>query len=243
MLKSIKHDFSSLIYMAKHFYEYGKFYCVIQFLIVLIINPITTILSIFRQKSIIDAILIGDSWVSVVVLITLFQCAFFLMTIIDQVFSVYSTPIYERIIERLDKMVFKKAVQIDLKNFNKPDFFDNYSWTIDNFSNQSNSAKNLLIDFFTNIVSIIAIITVILVLDHFLLIFVIIHIAISFIIKRFRIENGFKMNLELLGLTRVFQYVKRILYDPQNAIELKINRSSDFLFKKYDIATEKRKEV
>ena len=243
MINVVKHDFQNLIYMVKYFFNYGKIYFIVHFFVVFLTNPVTTVLNIYMQKEIIDSITIGNSWISVILLILLFQIAFFLMSIINQVFLVYSTPVSEQIIEKLNKMVYNKAIHADLKNFSKSDFYNNYAWTIDNFSDQANQAKNLLIDFSTNLLSITAIITIIVILDHFLLLIIVIHIIISSIIKRFRIKHGYKLNSELIDSTRIFEYIKRIFYDPQNAIELKCNRSSFFLFKKYDYNTETRKNV
>jgi len=243
MIRSISHDFSSLFYMARHFYEHGKIYFVVHFFIGLIVSPLSTVLNIYMQKIIIDRISDGEVWLSIFILILVFHIVYLCINLIEELFYIHSAPLHDQVVEKLDKMVFQKAISSDLENFNKPRYLDDYTWTIDNFSGQSDNAKCLLLDFFSHIVSVTAIIAIIISLDYLVLVFVLAHIITSFFIKRFRIGHNYNLNVDLLKTTRVFNYIKRIFYDPQNSIELKSNRSSKLLLNKYDETIIDRKKV
>jgi len=197
------------------------------------------VLGVFLHKTIVDNIFLGSTWATIVLLILKFQLAFFAIDFIRHAYNIYGDSLRLRVMDKLNKQIYAKAVSTDLRHFNNASFYDNYSWSISRFSGSCNSAKEMIFRFFANLLTIISMITIISILDAFLLIFVVISVVIKIVTNRIHVDISYKLQNESLFPIRVLRYVERIFYEPQNAADLKSNKSAEILLNKYDVASEK----
>ena len=235
----VKSDIVNLHYLLRQYWKHGRNYMLIGFAIAIILTPAYYVLGVFLYMFIVDHIFAGSPWITLVAIVAIFQAAFLVINLAEHLYNVYGDAIRGRVLDMLNKSIFAKAVRTDSLNFDDPDFYDNYAWTIQNYSSTCSQAKDVYIKFFSNFVTIASMIAIISILDATLMIFVIISVALRVVANRFRVEIGYKQNNEMLGPLRILWYVQRIFVDPQKSADLKSNRSSDVLLKKYDESSSK----
>jgi len=242
-LKFIKEGCASILYLLKQYLKFGKGVFISNLIVSVVITPLGPILVLVLEREIIDRIVAGNTFISVALLIIAFQVVFTVLDFIEHLINVSNIPKEAAITDKLNKMIFEKALKTDLKHFNDPEFYNNFNWSLSYFAQNVAYAKDILMRFIFEITTSIGIVTFIVILDPVLIIAVIVAVALEMVLQMFHAkvaldtEEGKNFPERLLG------YIRRIFYEPSNAAELKANNASEFLSKKYDFASNERNKV
>jgi len=151
------------MFLIKPYWQYGKSYIIISLLISVFIVPITPLITVLLTQTIIDTITIGATFNDILMIIIRFITILIGSGIIQSIFNIYGEPVVVKIYQKMNKDIYEKALKTDYKYYDDPEFYNNYTWAINEFTSKSEEAKNLFINVFQSISITITMLTVILV--------------------------------------------------------------------------------
>lgn len=126
--------------------------------------------------------------------------------------------IYKKIYEQ----VIDKAVTIEYKRFEQPDFYDKFTRALSESVDRGIQMMLALVYFCSGIVAATLASLVVINVDPFLLVFVIPSVAASFFLGALSSRAYYKLDLEGTRDTRMGAYVKRVFYEKKYAGEVRL---------------------
>lgn len=122
-------------------WKYGKVYILIQILVFgIIVIPMMTVLMVYEQRTVVDSLVAGKSLIYVLLVLLFFETSLFLLYALDNGFKgLFVDKKMTVIMARINKDIYEKAIRTDYKYFDNPDFYDNYTWAINEYSSNLKS--------------------------------------------------------------------------------------------------------
>jgi len=232
--KGILSIIKGLIYLIKPIWHYGKKYIILS-IIISSIQPLSTILSITFQQTVVDSISEKKGFNEIISLLIFYGALLLGLPLINNIWMIlYKDKKHTEILAKINKDIYIKAINTDYKYFDNPEFFNNYTWVTSQYSTQVEASYNLIIGFFNVLIGIFALTTVIISNDYFIIVLTIISLIISSRVN-FHVNkiNYNKVNDTIVS-ERKKEYVHRTLYLKDYVAGLKSTNVAKFLLKKYD---------
>lgn len=244
IVKRIIKNISDTIYLFKPFWKYGKLYIIGQIFTAAILVPLNRILYVTLQQYIIDSLVAGELFLQICFGILSFSLSMLLFDMFDFVFfNLYGLKKYILIRGTIDKENYQKANKTDYKYFDDPEFYDNYTYVINERSNKAEQARLLLIRLLSTSVVIISLTTLIATSKWVIILITVASFCISTLINNKIIKIRYEKYLEEIPLNRKSGYINNVFYNKEYAADLKVNRSSRFLMEHYDCVLDDKVKV
>ena len=120
-------------------------YVLLSCLLAVLANVISIVNSTCMNRDIINAIVAQKTLMNVVLIAAFYQLLYVIVNVVDtSVTMCFLNKQFVRISSELNKSVFYKAVSTKCSKLDDPAFYDNYSWTVKEYVNLSDSAVELL---------------------------------------------------------------------------------------------------
>lgn len=143
---------------------------------------------------------------------------------------------------KLHSKLFLKACQMDYKNYNSPQFYNNFILSLNEIDNRANNVLNELGQLISRITSVITISTILFQIEPFLIICTFLIVFLSTLFERKMNKTNFDRNISMSPFIRENDYIVRTFYLKKYSKELRLNNISKLLFEKFDQTTEKMKK-
>ncbi len=217
-------------------WKYGRLF-LISSLILSVIQPLTSIITIIFQKKIIDTIAEKSSLSAIAGTIAAFAVVLILLPLISHFWTaLYRERKQNEINSAINKEIYQKSISTDFRFFDDPEFFNSFTWTVSQYSTQSEAAHNILLSFAAALFGITALTAVMIENDALIILFTVIALFATNRLKlRLSKVNYKKMN-EMLDPQRKKDYIHRTMYQKEYIAGLKSTKASDILMEKYDDA-------
>ena len=220
MIKSIKNN----IFMLKYVWKCSKFYFIVS-----CVNTIMGSLKKVYFISILPGLLINA--VSENYSMKKVLCYFIiygLFCLYDGIIATYvqnlTKSIYAQNLHfKIQKELCNKALEVDIKNYDDPIFYDNYVWVMNETESTINNSMNILLNLFGSLFSVFINYIVIINLNPISIIIVIISVIISFITQKKIVKLSYELKEKLLLIMRKNRYIKSVFLLHNYAKELKIS--------------------
>ena len=243
-VKRIIKNINDTIYLFKPFWKNGKLYIIGQIFTAAILIPLNRILYITLQKYIIDSLIADELFLQICFGILSFSLSMLLLDLFDFVFfNLYGLKKYILIRGTIDKENYQKANKTDYKYFDDPEFYDNYTYAINERSNKAEQARLLLIRLLSTSVVIISLSTLIATSKWVIILITVVSFCVSTLINNKIIKIKHEKYLEEIPLNRKSEYIHSLFYNKEYAADLKVNKSSYFLMKHYDCVLDDKIKV
>ena len=243
-VKRIIKNINDTIYLFKPFWKNGKLYIIGQIFTAAILIPLNRILYITLQKYIIDSLIADELFLQICFGILSFSLSMLLLDLFDFVFfNLYGLKKYILIRGTIDKENYQKANKTDYKYFDDPEFYDNYTYAINERSNKAEQARLLLIRLLSTSVVIISLSTLIATSKWVISLITVVSFCVSTLINNKIIKIKHEKYLEEIPLNRKSEYIHSLFYNKEYAADLKVNKSSYFLMKHYDCVLDDKIKV
>lgn len=148
------------------------------------------------------------------------------LQIVPKLFSVWNNALIEPIMTSkinnyVDTLFFNKVKDFEYVDFENPDFYNKYTRAL----NQSNSITHVVcntsLSILSSFIRIVSLSALILSMDWFIIIFASINIVLNFAQSIVMTRLNYKADVSLTPLSRKLSYLKRILYMPNYAKDIK----------------------
>lgn len=236
---NIKSIIRNLVFLLKPMWKYGKLYIIFS-IILSLIQPVSSILGICFQQTIIDSISEKKDFLDIMRILIFYGIILLIIPIINNVWAeLYREKKSINIKAAISKDIYLKAIKTDYKYFDDPEFFNHYTWAITQYTVQIEAAYNLIVSFFSSVVGISALAAVIISNDALIIVLTLISLIVTSLIKMHISKINYMKVNEEMPHERKKEYINRTMYLKEYISGLKSTNIAKFLLRKYDDSIKK----
>lgn len=230
-------SFRNFIYLLKPYFAKNKFYLFSSLILISCITPINTYISVTLQQYVIDSLYSKADFIKIFIIVLAFQSVFFLTSFISDLWGkLYGEKKFLLISEELNKDIMKKVLHIDYKNFDDPNFYEAYSWASREYVSKVESAKHVLTEVCSVLLTISALITYISSTGILILLVTIVILILSVMITTKINKINIVKKEENIIFDRKINYSKGVFQNRSNIVDVFSNNISKYMFKMYETA-------
>ncbi|MGN0503335.1 MAG: ABC transporter ATP-binding protein [Ruminococcus sp.] len=199
----------------------------------------SSLISVIGVKYIIDVVTDGQHLERIIYAVLIIAAVIISSNILCSIFSDLCRDILrEKIYYSLNKKLYKKAKSLDLESYDNPDFYNNFILTIESSSDNIQNILGLVRSYIANIVSLIAISSVLLTIDPLCLVIILATIIIFMPISKKVGDLQMGRRTDNTILHRRSDYFQRIFYLQDYAKEVRMNNIKPLLIDRYNEAAD-----
>ena len=233
-MKNFGKNIKNVVYLIKPYWKYGKIYIIISLIISAFIIPIGAFFGVLYTQTVIDAVVDGATFKEVLIIIFFFVIISVASFVIQSIFNTYGEPVLVKIYQKMNKDIYDRAFKTDYKYYDDSEFYNNYTWAINEFTNKSEEAKNLLLNVCSSISIIVSMLALILSLGPWIVVITLVQIILLTIIQMQRNKYIINRQDKIVPLDRKLNYVHRIFYQREYAADLKSTKLNNFISDLYE---------
>lgn len=136
--------------------------------------------------------------------------------------------------EKIMRQIYQKSISLDLSCYDNPDFYEQYTWSIQRGAGICLESINNIIYFIVNVITLVTISGIILTLDWFSMIIVVLYVAISFIFDWISKKINYNEAVQEQKLWRRIDYADRVFFLDKVAKELRLSKVADLILRRYN---------
>lgn len=227
------HVIKNNIFMLKYAFKYAKSNLFQRF-IYSVLSVVPALVNVLLIKILIDSILGNCDWKIVLIIVSVSFMASMISTIINSyIMNIGNKKAALIIQQNMQKHLMQKSRNIDMFNYDDPNFYDKYTLALNEAENRVVQILDTCTSLLSNIFNIFTLVSIIAYIKPLVMIFSIILMIINFFIGNKKSKIQYKYKEELTEYERKNAYLKGIFYSKQYANEIRINDISKFIIKKF----------
>lgn len=197
----------------------------------------TKIISVLGVKYVIDVITSGDDKMKIVYAVMVITLVLIVTELVNWLYREFFFSVeLEKIQRGLSEILYKKAKDLDLENYDNPDFYNNFILVIESSAGGITGILGMVQRYISEMVSLITICSIIFTIDPICLLIVggvvLIFTPVSKIIGELQAKRAIDNN----RLHRRADYFARVFYLPDYAKEIRMNDVKPLLMARYNDA-------
>ena len=231
--------FSNILYFVGLMFKLSPGLVIGELFSSIIRNLPSKLISVIGIKYIIDTVSEGKDMNRVYKAVLIIAGVLILSNVLSLLYrEFYWNIAKERLYYRLNSTLYEKAHSLDLQNYDDPDFYNNFILTIESSSENIQGLLGMVQNYIGNIVSLIAVSSVIFVIDPvcLLIIFASIIIFMPLSTKIGKLQMG--RRIDNTKFHRRSDYFQRIFYLQDYAKEVRMNNIRPLLMSRYNDAAD-----
>lgn len=198
------------------------------------LRVVTALTSVLGLKFIFDALTLGKDFLYLVFIVLCYCLLQVGKGLLDAWYQESYLPVASLAISRhLDLQLMRKTSSLDLAAFDDADFFDQYTRAKNEITSRIVAGVQTLCDMVGCGFSMAALSLVIFTIEPVLLLCVAAGVFLSFFTDLFRARLYYRYELETTKEKRKIDYIRRIFYEPQYLVELRLFPVKELGMKKY----------
>ncbi|MDE7326396.1 MAG: ABC transporter ATP-binding protein/permease [Lachnospiraceae bacterium] len=229
----MKKTFSNITYFLKIYLKYGKkwFWVVV---LSCLMPPFRAYIDIVLLRDVMDAIGRGERFGEVVTRIILFLSVYLLTSLLEQAIEVYfGETVNVKIANRVNQDIYEKVLKTDYKYFDDPEFYDNYTWTLGRFYQQTFSAVQLIWRFLFVAGTIMAVSAVMAAMDVVTILFVLVTVLFCAIFNWRTNKKIYQKSCAIQPFQRRLNYIQNVFYRKEHSLGLKATNIGNVFMEQY----------
>lgn len=231
--------FSNIVYFVGLMFKFSPGLVIGELFSSIIRNLPSKLISVIGIKYIIDTVSEGKDMNRVYKAVLIIAGVLILSNVLSLLYrEFYWNMAKERLYYRLNSTLYEKAHSLDLQNYDDPDFYNNFILTIESSSENIQGLLGMVQNYIGNIVSLVAVSSVIFVIDPvcLLIIFASIIIFMPLSTKIGKLQMG--RRVDNTKFHRRSDYFQRIFYLQDYAKEVRMNNIRPLLMERYNDAAD-----
>ena len=148
------------------------------------------------------------------------------MQIVPKIFSIWNATLIEPVLASkinlyMNEVFIDKVKEFDYKSFEDSEFYDKYTRALGQVDTITHTVFNTFFELLSGLISIISLIALIVTMDWIIILFALFSVFANFIQSLILSKLNYTTNVELTPIARKQNYIKRILYIPDYAKDIK----------------------
>ena len=154
-MKNIFRKIKNVLWLIKPYLKYGPLLLVVNILYKAVCWPLIHYLEVYIPQFTMNA-LTQNKGILYVLLIILIFCGlnFLLKCFENYVFDRYDAVNNTKVKMQIQKEIYEKTHFMDYKYMDDPEFYDEYSWVMNNYADKSNEARDIINSILRGVVAI-----------------------------------------------------------------------------------------
>lgn len=197
------------------------------------------LISVIGVKYIIDVVTEGGNLERIFYAVAIIAAVLITSTLLSMLFREFFWNVErEKVYYRLNKKLYEKAKSLDLESYDNPDFYNSFILTIESSSDNIQNLLGLVRMYVGNLISLIAISSVILAIDPWCLVIIIAVISVFLPISKRVGTLMMERRIENTKFHRRSDYFQRVFYLQDYAKEVRMNNIQPLLVERYNDAAD-----
>lgn len=234
----------NVFFVFKPYWKYGKIFCVVSILLYGVILPINSIASVLFTQSVIDAVAAGATFYEVMNIIIIFLFILLFTLLCQNAYDIlYSEKKHIEIQQKINLEIYNKVIKTDYQYFDNPEFYNNYTWALNEYAVKSKEAFMLICNTVCSFSTIFSMVAVILLVGPLLIVITIMELLITVFFETRRNKLIVERQELMIPNQRKMDYVHRIFYQRDYVEDLKVTNIKHHLIDMYNNARESKVSV
>lgn len=197
------------------------------------------LISVIGVKYIIDVVTDGGNLERIFYAVAIIAAVLITSTLLSMLFREFFWNVErEKVYYGLNKKLYEKAKSLDLESYDNPDFYNSFILTIESSSDNIQNLLGLVRMYVGNLISLIAISSVILAIDPWCLVIIIAVISVFLPISKRVGTLMMERRIENTKFHRRSDYFQRVFYLQDYAKEVRMNNIQPLLVERYNDAAD-----
>ncbi|MBR6556502.1 MAG: ABC transporter ATP-binding protein [Clostridia bacterium] len=240
-MKHIITAVKNIFRLYKPYLNYGKTFVFLSLLFWLVIIPVAQLVGVYLPSTVINFLETGRPFRDVVFYVILMQLILLFQPVYENIFNMFCKNKMLALIDvRLKADAYKQAIKTDYKYIDDPEYYDNYTWAVSQYSAQAEKAQNLVNRMSSSVITIVSMLSIIAILSPLAVIVTIIGTVIENILHMITNYFDVKKDEDIVPYDRKLGYHHRIFYTSNYAADLKSTRIKKYLLEDYDEASRQK---
>lgn len=227
----------SFFFLVKIYLQYAKGWFFVVCLSTLL-SPLMAYIDVVILRDAVDFLELEQGLSIVVNQMLVWLAVYIGVVIINSIIETYIGENMNTIVaNKINRKIYTQILKTDYKYFDKTDFYNDYTWTLNNFYSQTFSSVQMIWQFLMSLFTIGTIGTLMLSMDWIVLALVVFSVVVSVVINNVLSKETFEKKKESLLQQRILGYIQRVFYIKDYAMGIKTTGVKKLLLKKYDDST------
>ena len=221
-IKKKAEQFKALKALLVPAWKYGRGYMLSTIFFNMLLEPIYTLFMVRYVQGVVDAFASGKPVEKVLLTVLFYQGGIALVSIIRHLMvSLYHSKAWPRFCYKLEGLVYHKAMETDYRFMDDAEYFDRYTWALQNYIGNVDNAVTFLENLCKNVGVILTLTTLIVTNDVFIILVSICILLISNFVTKKKSVVMQKISLDQQKNERREMYMDRICYLREAAADMR----------------------
>lgn len=233
IMKNIRRLCGNIAWICRPYRKY-KIYLFLSIIVMGLYSPIDDLIYVRYPEIILGLLANGESFYYISAVAALISIAAFLNNAILKIARAYFTKKQALIGLCANREIYDKAMRIDYKYIDNPEYFDHFEWAVSEYTKQIEQGRMFLIRFAQCALSLILLSTVIATLGPWILLVECVQMLLHVIVNVSVNSNTMKYKEAAIPLDRRLGYFHRLFYLKEYAADMKSTPIGEIAKTSYD---------
>lgn len=228
---------TSFFFLIKIYLQYAKGWFFVVCLSTLL-SPLLAYIDVVILRDAVDFLELNSDISIIVGQMLVWLIVYLGVVILDSLIETYIGENMNTIVaNKINRKIYTQILKTDYKYFDRTDFYNDYTWTLNNFYAQTFSSVQMVWQLLMSIFTIGTIGTLMISMDWVVLALVVLSVVMNVIINNALSKEAFDKKQESLLPQRILAYIQRVFYIKDYAMGIKTTGIKGVLLNKYDKST------
>ena len=229
----------SVLFMIKQAVKYVPSFCLFTVAEGIVWGCIHSFTSALFIKALFDRIESGVPYYEILLLVLAMAVFLISAYIFHEWYWQFIEPkARQELHKKMQEQLYKKAASIDLACYDRPDFYNDFVWAINEADSRTIAICEDIGKIINRLITSAIIIGVLFTIDLWIVAAVLFSVVFSVVLQRLITKIYFKRDNELKPFQRRAEYISRVHYLADYAKEIRMSEAEDLLLKNFDSAVE-----
>lgn len=230
---NLRRTCSNILWICKPYKKYG-IYLFISLIVLGLYSPIEDFIYVRSPEIILGYLSVGKPFIYIATVAVILGSATFLNNSLFKVARAYFKKKQVTIRLRANREIYDKAVLTDYKNIDNPEYYDNFSWAVEEYATQLEGARDLLVKIAQCVLSLALLGTIIITLGPWIIAIEVIQMLVHTGVNRIINTEMIKYKRDSVPIDRRLGYFQRLFYLREYAADMKSTLISKTAGESYD---------
>lgn len=144
---------------------------------------------------------------------------------------------------KIKRDIYEKALHIDYKYIDNPEYYNKYAWALNEYADQANAACDFIKNFLQYFLTITVLLSIIATIGPWILLIEAVQLVLHALINARENKIKIKKKDELMPINRRLSYFHRLFYMKEYSADMKSTSLNEFVFTKYEKAGKSNIEI
>lgn len=233
IMKNMRKLCSNIAWICKPYRKYGA-YLLLSIVVMGLYSPIDDIIYVRSPEIILNLLASGEPFYFIATVAAMLSVASFFNNAILKTLRAYFTKKQATIRLSANREIYKKAVRIDYKYIDNPEYYNNFAWAVEEYAKQIEKGREFLIQFAQCVLSLVLLGTVIATLGPWILLIEFVQMLLHVVVNISVNANAMKYKEAAIPLDRRLGYFHRLFYLKEYAADMKSTPLGKIAGESYD---------